>query len=32
LSVSADRVGEDMSQVLDFVPGHFVEREHHREK
>jgi transposase len=26
------KIGEDVSRVLDYVPGHFVEREYHREK
>lgn len=26
------RIGEDMSRVLDYVPGHFVEHEYHLEK
>jgi len=32
LSVSADRIGEDVSRVFDHVPGHFVGPEHYREK
>jgi transposase len=30
--VAKDRIGEDVTRVLEYVPGHFVEHEHHRDK
>jgi len=27
-----DRIGEDVARTLEYVPGHFVEHEHHRDK
>jgi transposase len=30
--LAKDRIGEDITRVLEYVPGHFVEHEHHRDK
>lgn len=30
--VAKERIGEDVTRVLEYVPGHFVEHEHHRDK
>jgi len=30
--VAKARIGEDVTRVLEYVPGHFVEHEHHRDK
>jgi len=27
-----DRIGEDVTHMLEYVPGHFIEHEHHRDK
>jgi transposase len=27
-----DRIGEDITHILEYIPGHFIEHEHHRDK
>jgi len=30
--VAKERIGEDVARTLEYVPGHFIEHEHHRDK